>query len=545
MSKPLQSNSSISPQKITEQKLWVSEERFRGAFENAPTGMALFDGTGAIFQVNRAFCQMLGSSESSLFERRIRDLVYPSDWMAIEKVLSGLHSGSCYKTECRFFHGSGRLIAAQLNVSLLRNDQLEVLYYIAQIQDITEQRRSENELERALASERHARREAEAANRMKDEFLAVISHELRTPLTAILGWSRMVLANDLEDGKKSYALQAIDRNARAQAQLVEDILDASRIITGNLKLEVQTTNLVQLVKDAMESVRPLAVLKEVQLEMESDPGETVVSGDAHRLQQVVWNLLSNAIKFTPQGGSVSIRLYRDGDRARIRVTDTGEGITPEFLPFVFDRFRQADSSLTREHGGLGLGLSIVRHLVELHGGTVEAKSGGRDMGSEFIVELPLLVAKQKEKGVYLENVNSFKRAYPSLVNIRVLVVDDRQDTLKFLTVFLTNIGAEVKAVTSVCSAIQALQTWHPHLLLSDIEMPYEDGYQLIRKVRESSDAAVNSIPAIALTGHARVEDEAMCLEEGYNRHMSKPVDLMGLAKAISQMVEARAHFQSA
>ncbi|WP_414550871.1 ATP-binding protein [Anabaena sp. CCY 0017] len=396
------------------------------------------------------------------------------------------------------------------------------------------------------------------ANRMKDEFLAILSHELRSPLNAILGWAQLLRSRKLSDIQIAKAMETIERNARMQTQLVEDLLDISRMIRGNLHLNVCTCDLVPLIESAIETVHLAAQAKEIDLsislipspEMQPDHSRFLVSGDIERLQQIIWNLLSNAIKFTPTGGRVEIRLCQsieDGEKlartitsyAQIQVIDTGIGIKPEFLPYVFDRFRQADSSSTRSYGGLGLGLAIVRHLVELHGGTISVDSRGEDQGATFTVKLPLLL---ETKAVIPDSVNRNNADFadpspvPSLLGVRVLVVDDEMDTRDFITTVLQECQAEVKAVESVSEALQVILDWKPDVLVSDIAMPEEDGYSLIRKVRSQPPEKGGKIPAAALTAYARAEDRTRAIQEGYQLHLPKPIEPAELATVVASLV---------
>ncbi|HLM58582.1 MAG TPA: ATP-binding protein, partial [Pyrinomonadaceae bacterium] len=398
--------------------------------------------------------------------------------------------------------------------------------------DITERKRAE-ESRLELAREQAARAEAEQANRMKDEFLATLSHELRTPLTAILGWSRMLADDQLDESQSAAAFEAIYRNARAQAQLIEDLLDVSRIITGKLRVEFRPVELASVVEAAVGVVRPAASAEGIQLQAVFEPGDNRVSGDPARLQQVVWNLLSNAVKFTPRGGRVQVRLGRSDSHAEIAVSDTGAGIAPEFLPHVFERFRQADMGTSRLHGGLGLGLAIVRHLVELHGGTVRAESEGEGRGATVTVRLPVTKADGAKPSEQAGAAPS--PAPPSLEGVKVLAVDDEADARNLLTEVLSRRGAEVLAASSAAEALGLLKTWRPHVLLSDIGMPYGDGYSLIRQVRALPEELGGRTPAAALTAYAGEEDRARALASGYHAHLSKPIEPDELSAVVARL----------
>ena len=393
-----------------------------------------------------------------------------------------------------------------------------------------------------LMREQMIRAEAEAANRAKDEFLSVLSHELRTPLNAILGWSGMLRQRTLSQDKVLRALETIERNAKSQAQLIEDILDISRIITGKLRLQVRPVNLVPVIESAIESVRLAAEAKSIRLESVLDSQAGLLLGDANRLQQVLWNLLSNALKFTPKDGRVEIRLQRVNSHAEITVSDTGLGISSDFLPFVFDRFRQHDSSTTRTYGGLGLGLAIVRQLVELHGGTVTVVSPGIGQGTTFTVTLPAMIIPQPPSDPELLNsifeAKGTVEASPSLEGLQILVVDDEADALELLSAILENNGAEVIAVASVKQALTIIETAtdrSPDVLVSDIGMPDEDGYCLIRKLRQLEAQRGGKLPAIALTAYARNDDRRQALLAGFQMHLTKPVDAAELVAVVASL----------
>jgi signal transduction histidine kinase/ActR/RegA family two-component response regulator len=375
------------------------------------------------------------------------------------------------------------------------------------------------------------RARAEAANRIKDEFLAVLSHELRTPLNPILGWAQLLKNRQYDEKTIARAIEIIERNAKLQSQLIEDLLDVSRILQGKLQLEFQPVDLKFVIESAIETVRLAAEAKSIQIHTQLDSQIGQVTGNSARLQQVVWNLLSNAIKFTPQGQRVEITLQRVDNYAQLKVSDTGIGIEPEFLPYVFDYFRQADSKTTRKFGGLGLGLAIVRHLVELHGGTVWAESLGEGQGASFTLQIPLLVKMPKSK-------KPTRQATPkaSLQGIQVLVVDDEQDMREFLTFVLEEAGAEVMVATSAMEALEVLQKSTPNLLLSDIGMPEMDGYALIRQVRDWGTEAVKGVSAIALTAYAGEFNEQQALAAGFQAHLSKPIEPEKLVQAISNLI---------
>ncbi len=393
----------------------------------------------------------------------------------------------------------------------------------------------------SIAAENTLYGEEREANRLKDEFLATVSHELRTPLTAMLSWIRLLQDGLLDDRERGRGLEVIERNARAQSRLIDDLLDTSRIVTGKLQIAREPVAVEPVVSDAVESLRPAAAAKGIDVRIAVDNCGTVV-GEAKRLQQVLWNLLSNAVKFTPRGGRVDVVARRDGDELELRVSDTGPGISPAFLPHVFDRFRQADTSTTRAHGGLGLGLAIVRHLVELHGGTVRAESDGDQRGATFIVRLPLAPAPRVESASVIVGADGVGpngvgaddgRAAIVLDGLRVLVVEDDGDGREAIAMLLTTAGADVIAVESAQAALAAMSDGVPHVLVSDIGLPLEDGYVLIQKVRQLDAAHGGAVPAIALTAYTRPQDRARALAAGYQAHVCKPVDPLELLSALA------------
>ncbi len=400
-------------------------------------------------------------------------------------------------------------------------------------QDITPRKRMEKELRQQ--SEHLIR-----ANRMKDEFLATVSHELRTPLNSILGWTQILRRGGLRDDAVRRALETVERNARLQNQLIEDLLDVSRIISGKLRLDVRPIELTSVIEAAIDTVRPAAQAKSIRLTSILDPKAGLVAGDANRLQQVVWNLLSNAIKFTPKGGRVQVQLERVNSHVEIIVSDTGQGINVELLPYIFERFRQADSTTTRQYSGLGLGLAIVRHLVELHGGTIWASSPGEGLGAVFTVHLPLRAVRDEDNSKErvhptVEDAVAFDYSPKLLDGLQVLVVDDEPDARELVRFVLEQHGAEVMTVASVSEAIEAFEVWRPNVLLSDIGMPGEDGYDLIRKVKALEQKLGIRTPAAALTAYARAEDRTRSLAMGYQLHLPKPIDPSELVTVVANL----------
>lgn len=400
--------------------------------------------------------------------------------------------------------------------------------------EVAVRKQAEEERGHLLVREKAARMEAERANRAKDEFLAMLSHELRTPLTAILGWSHLLRENPLEGAQLTHALDTIERNAHSQSQLIDDLLDVSRIISGKFQIERSPVNLAATIEAAIDSAQPAIAAKKIDLHAEKGIA-VVVQGDANRLQQIFWNLLSNAVKFTPSGGRVGVVVTRNGSHVRVAITDTGIGIKPDFLPFIFERFRQADGSTTRSHGGLGLGLAIVRHLVELHGGKVEVHSDGKDLGATFTVSFPL--ALDLLAGEYVDDdVEGYDSSFidgQALKGLRILVVDDDADSRELVGVILNGCGAEVRCAKSALEAIDAYQEWNPDVLVSDIGMPGLDGYGLIEKLRALSTKSETRLTALALTAYAAEEDRATAIAAGFHAHISKPIEPKVLVSSIA------------
>jgi PAS domain S-box-containing protein len=404
--------------------------------------------------------------------------------------------------------------------------------------DVTERKRAEEERKQLLEREQFARAEAERASRMKDDFLANLSHELRTPLNAIVGWTQVLRRRAMDDAEIRQGLETIERNARVQAQLIEDLLDMSRITSGKVRLDVQLVDPVSFIEAAVDAVRPAADARGIRLEKILDPAAGPISGDPRRLQQVIWNLLSNAIKFTPKDGTVQVLLERVDAQVEISVADTGIGITPAFVAHAFERFRQADASSARRHGGLGLGLAIVKQLVELHGGTVRVKSLGEGAGTVFTVQLPITaVHRSTDSGERLHphpaKTLSSDFKISDLAGIKVLVVDDEADARDLFKRVLADCGAEVLTVASAGEALVVVETERPHVLLSDIGMPDIDGFELLRRVRALGPARGGTLPAIALTAFARSEDRTRALRAGFLVHVAKPVEPAELVATVA------------
>jgi len=506
----------------------IEEERDR--FFKLSVDMLCIAGLDGYFRrVNPAFGHALGYTEEELLAAPVFDFVHPDDREATRAEYGKLAQGeptTNLENRFRCKNGSYRWIGW----SYFPVPEEGLAYGVGR--DMTERKRIHEVL--TLRAE-----ELEQANRIKDEFLATLSHELRTPLTAMLGWSRLLRSGQLDEAARERAVQIIERNAEAQSKLIEDLLDVSRIITGKLRLEVQPVALAPVIETAVNGLRPAAEAKRLRLESALDPAAGPVTGDPARLQQVVTNLLSNAIKFTPEGGRVEVRLERSeaqsGARARIVVSDTGVGIGPDALPHIFERFHQADSSNTRAHGGLGLGLAIVRHLVESQGGSVSAESKGEGLGSVFTVELPLTTApaptpargrpelftEQARTGVGEGETFGDPLA---LEGVRVLLVEDERDTRELLKTILERCGAEVTEAASAAEALAALEGMRPDVIVSDIGMPGENGYELIKKIRARTAERGGRVPAVALTAYVGTKDRRRALLAGFHTHLAKPVE---------------------
>lgn len=435
----------------------------------------------------------------------------------------------------------GTHINISLTVSPIRHRTGTIIGASKIARDITDRKRAELEREQLLESEQMARSKAEEANQLKDEFLATVSHELRTPLNSILGWSLLLRDGKVQNEKAQQAVETIHRNARSQAKLIEDLLDVSRIITGKIRLETRPIMGAAVIESAITGLKPMAEAKDVGLQVSMDRNAGPVAADPTRLQQVIWNLVNNAIKFTPAGGLVQVRLERKQSDVEIVVSDNGQGIDPVFLPHVFDRFRQGESATTRTQGGLGLGLAIVRHLVELHGGTVSASSDGHGHGARFVVRLPILEAQPEQEpdasvpSAETQTVLALDGA-PDLHGVRVLVIDDEEDARKLLRLAIEQAGGEVRDAESAAEGLRHAEEWKPSIVLADIGMPEQDGYQFIRALREWEKHSGTRTPAVAFTAYARTEDRLQALAAGYQIHVPKPVDPVELVLIIARQL---------
>lgn len=521
--------------------LRTSEIRYRRLFEAARDGILILNAvTLKITDVNPFMTELLGYSRDEFLGKELWEIGLFSDKEASQDAFRELQETGYLRYEdlpLQTRRGEPREVEFVSNV--YEEDTQHVIQ--CNIRNITDRKRVEAERKLLLESTQTARAEADTANSVKDEFLATLSHELRTPLTSILGWSELLAAGSLDDVASKRALEIIVRNARAQRKLIDDLLDISRIITGKICLDVRPVELAPLIEAIVDGVHPAADARSIHLRMALDPGICPVSGDPDRLQQIIWNLLSNAIKFTPKGGSVGVRLERIHSHVEITISDTGQGIAPEFLPHVFERFRQSDSSSTRRHGGLGLGLSIVCQLVELHGGSVTAQSPGVGLGTIFKVVLPILSVRQElsDRAMPRSLIGSKTLAtqQPSLAELRVLVVDDEPDARDLIEAVLTGRGAEVVSVESGAEALEEMERQRFDVLLSDIGMPLLDGYALIEKVRKLPAERGGRIPAAALTAYAGMVDRKRVLSAGYQIHIPKPVEPAELATVVANLAE--------
>ena len=468
-----------------------------------------------------------------------RSVLHPDDRERTVGLCRGaIAEGRDQELEYRLIAADGTIVWVHDRIYVARDRRGRMRKLRGFMTNVSERKRAEEERARLLVDMEYARREAETANRVKDEFLATLSHELRTPLGAILLWARLLRGSQLDEPTTARALEMIEQDARALERIVGDILDVSRIITGKLGLQVESVDLAPTIEAAIEAVRPAADAKSIQIESVLDDPVTPISGDEARLRQIVWNLLSNAIKFTPKGGRIEVRLERADSSAQITVKDTGRGIAPDFLPHVFERFRQADASTTRAQGGLGLGLAIVRHLVEMHGGCVYADSPGEGRGATFAVRLPLLPVRPLEAGRKSGQPAGRReaaRAAHTLEGVRVLVVEDDVNTRESLGALLRQRGARVTATGTAADGLRALEQEPPEVLISDLGMPDEDGYALIRKVRGLGRERGGHVPAIALTGYTGVDVRARALAEGYDMHVPKPADPDELTALIARL----------
>jgi PAS domain S-box-containing protein len=537
----------INFREVTERRLAErSLARFAAIVNSSHDAIVAKTLNGIVTSWNKGAERIFGYTSEEMVGNPIL-MIIPSDRLGEEpEILSRLSRGEGVDHfETVRIRKDGKAIDVSITLSPIRDSDGKIIGISKIARDITDHKLIEAEREDLLVREKLAREEAEIANRLKDEFLATLSHELRTPLNAILGWSSLLIDNRMTDDDKSRGLEIIQRNAQLQARLVEDVLDVSRIISGKLKLEVAPLELAPILQNAVESVLPTVEAKDIQLQPFFDSDPCLVYGDSNRLQQVIWNLLSNAIKFTPKGGRVQIRMERIYSHVEIVVSDSGVGIEPSVLPYIFERFRQADQSSTRNYGGLGLGLAIVKNLVEMHGGSVSAESEGEGRGATFTIKLPVIGQRTFRNEIHDESgseVSETKREIPfevppELEGIRVLVVDDEPDARLMVQAVLEHCGAIVTTASSAAEGLLTLQEALPDVLLSDLGMPQEDGYTLIRKVRALPVERGGQTPAAALTAYARVEDRMHVLRSGFQIHIPKPVEPAELVAVVLNLVK--------
>ena len=507
--------------------------------ESADDAILSKDLTGVIRSANAAAERLFGYTSAELIGKPVLMLIPPDRQDEEERILASLRAGrriDHYETVR--VAKDGRRIDVSLTVSPVYGPAGTIIGASKVVRDITEQKRAVAEREQLLRSERAARMEAERANRVKDDFIAMISHELRTPLNAILGWADVLKGGDGDAAMRDHGLDVIVRNARLQAQLISDLLDVSRIVSGKLGLDLSNVDLKDVIGHAVEALQGTAAGKGINLVTRLPADALTTTGDAARLQQIVWNLLSNAIKFTPAGGQVVVEMRALDGYAAIKVTDTGIGIEPDSLPDLFERFRQASPLTTRRHGGLGLGLSIAKHLSELHGGSIQALSRGEGQGATFIVELPLRAGEPAAELAHRlrESRDAELRAgQVSLLGLTILVIEDDQDARDLFQRLLESHRARVVVAASAPEALNRLQTERPDLIICDIGLPDVDGYELIRRIRSLSGPPAH-LPAIALTAFARFDDRTRALAAGFNAHLAKPVEPTELVITVGSFI---------
>ena len=521
--------------------LRTSEMRYRRLFESARDGILILNAdTLRITDVNPFMFELLNYTRDEFMEKELWEIGVFKDKAASQEAFRELQlTGYLRYENLPLQTKEGKLREVEFVSNVYDEGSHRVIQ--CNIRDITDRKRAEEERKLLLESAQAARAEADVANSIKDEFLATLSHELRTPLTSILGWSHLLDNGKLDEEAAKRAVETIVRNAEAQKLLIDELLDISRIIIGKLRLDVGPVQLAPMLESIVDGMRPAADARNIQLRTALDQSLDPIFGDPDRLQQVFWNLLSNAIKFTSQGGKVLVRLERADSNLEITISDTGQGIARELLPYVFDRFRQSDSSSSRTHGGLGLGLAIVRQLVELHGGTVSAESPGEGEGSTFKVRLPVRSVRQEPD----DRANSVvkipdevsTKPVPSLDGMNVLVVDDDWDSRELVTVVLKASGAEVVSVTSAIEALRELALRRFDVLLSDVGMAEMDGYALISQIRQLPAERGGKIPAAALTAYAGIENQRRALSAGYQMHIPKPIGPSELITAVARLAE--------
>lgn len=518
-----------------EEEMRRSEEKFRAIFNQALNGIILISQELVYVEVNPAMAKMLGRRREEVVGRHMSAFLPCNSESQMHAVARDLQTEGCWQGSLPHLHANGNVVELEWKISTHTTPGMR----LGIVNDITERRAFDAEREQLLLNERAARADAERANQLKDEFLATLSHELRTPLNAIVGWAQILKSTEAKPEDYREGIEAIERNAKAQTELISDLLDVSRIISGKMRLELQPVDPVSLIRSAVEGFSATAIAKGIVIDQDLDPRVGTIHADPGRLQQVIWNLGHNAVKFTPAGGEITVRMRRIENEIEITVSDTGQGINPAFLPHIFERFRQEDGTTRRNHGGLGLGLAIVKHLVEMHGGRINAASEGEGKGAAFTVYLPLSgpSASAQEPDAILDRTPRASEEHHRtlLEGTRVLIVDDDPDARTLIHRVFKRYGAKVTEAETVDEALNLLTQSPPAVLISDIGMPKRDGYDLIQAVRSKGYSA-DALPAIALTAFARPEDQKHSLVAGFQKHLAKPVDTHALIEAVAVLV---------
>ncbi len=526
----------VTAQIQTEEASRKSQARFRSIFDSHMIAMGIWTRSGGIIDANDALLDIIGYTRPELEGGLLNwQEITPPEYHGLDQqALAEIAiNATCSSYEKEYIHKQGKRIPILIGATAFADTKDTGVFFVI---DLTERKQAEAQREKLLQQEQAAREAAERANRLKDEFLAILSHELRSPLNPILGWTNLLLKGRLDATRQVEALVTIERNAKLQAQLIEDLLDISRIMQGKLSLNATNVSLSFIIEAALETVRLASEAKNIQIRLDLDREVASVFGDAARLQQVVWNLLTNAVKFTPSGGQVRVEVRQIESLAQLRVIDTGKGINPQFLPYVFEYFRQEDSSITRRFGGLGLGLAIVRQIVEMHGGIVKAESQGENQGATFIVQLP---ATQQLTPYLNQSILERVEVETPLDGVQVLLVDDDTDTREFQTFLLEQNGAKVTVVATALEALQVLERFIPDILVSDIGMSQMDGYTLLREIRLRPASQGGTIPAIAVTAYAGEIDYQQAMAAGFQHHLSKPVDSVDLIRVIGSLTNVK------
>ncbi|MFY7804578.1 MAG: response regulator, partial [Limnoraphis robusta] len=514
-----------------EEALRQTDDLLRAIVDASPVGIITLNPQKKVIAWNIASERIYGWQSQEVINQAL-PVIPPEEQKQFERLFQqALQNHTLTNYEFQHLGKNKDLIEISVSLAPLHNAQGNVCGVVMTAIDITTRKRIEAERFNLLKREQTARAEAEAANRVKDEFLAVLSHELRTPLNSILGWITLIQRGKLNKVTFDQALEVIERNASLQTQLIEDLLDISRISRGKLSLSIDSVNLIELMQTTAETLRPASDAKSITMELFLDSSIGIIMGDANRLQQIFWNLFSNAIKFTPPNGSVTVRLKKTEDSyAQIQVIDSGIGIEPNFLPYVFEYFRQADASTTRSQGGLGLGLAISRHLVELHGGTIDVKSQGKGKGTTFTVMLPIQVMKCD-----VDQPDKLIDNGLSLQDVKIMVVEDQADARELIRLILEQQGAQVIEASSSKQALEIIKESIPDVLISDIGMPDEDGYSFLKKVRSLPQDKGGNVPALALTAYTKEEDRELAIAAGFQMHLGKPLDITELVQAVFQL----------